>query len=76
MAFGRKAATDSEVYSHKRVQNPLLQQRREEENDKRRRFFLKKVKQASEDKKWESRGEQVILTGPMAPFGRTMLMLT
>ncbi len=59
MASARKAGNEDAVYSHKRALNPLLQRKVGEEQDRRRQAFLKRVRQASDDKKWESRTEQV-----------------
>ncbi|KAL9102783.1 MAG: hypothetical protein Q9163_002101 [Psora crenata] len=42
------------------LQNPLLQRKVGDEQEKRRRSFLRKVRQASDDKRWEARGNQIL----------------
>lgn len=59
MASARKAGTENSVYSHKRAHNPLLYRKASEAQDHRRQVFLKKVKEGSDDRRWESRSEQV-----------------
>ncbi|CAF9914175.1 hypothetical protein IMSHALPRED_001839 [Imshaugia aleurites] len=52
---------DTSNHSCKRAShNPLLQRKPNEEQDRRRHVFLKKVRQVSDDKKWESRSEQIL----------------
>lgn len=60
MASAGETNSDTSKYSYKRAtHNPLLQREPNEEKDRRRQVFLKKVRQVSDDKKWESRSEQV-----------------
>jgi hypothetical protein len=59
MASARSAGTENSIYSHKRAHNPLFHRKASEEQDHRRHIFLKKVKESGEDRKWESRSEQV-----------------
>ena len=60
MASRGQTSSDTSKYSHKRAtQNPLLQCKPSKEEDRKRQVFLKKVRQASDDKKWETRSEQV-----------------
>ena len=60
MASAGQINSDTSKYSYKRAtQNPLLQRQSNEEQDRRRQVFLRKVRQVSDDKKWESRSEQV-----------------
>ncbi len=59
MASARKAGTENSMYSHKRAHNPLFCRKANEAHDHRRQVFLKKVKEGADDRKWESRSEQV-----------------
>ena len=60
MASARQINSDTSKNSYKRAtHNPLLQRQSHGEQDRRRQIFLKKVRQVSDDKKWESRSEQV-----------------
>ncbi|CAD6584413.1 MAG: hypothetical protein ASARMPRED_001755 [Alectoria sarmentosa] len=61
MASRGQTSSDTSKYSHKRAtQNPLLQCKPSKEEDRKRQVFLKKVRQASDDKKWETRSEQIL----------------
>ena len=59
MASARKAGQENAQYSHKCAYNPLFQKKVGEEQESRRRLFLNKVRQGSENTRWESRSEQV-----------------
>lgn len=60
MASTGQTSSDTSKYSYNlATHNPLLQRKPNEEQDRRRQVFLKKVRQVSDDKKWESRSEQV-----------------
>lgn len=60
MASAGQINSDTSKNSYKRAtHNPLLQRQSSGEQDRRRQVFLKKVRQVSDDKKWESRSEQV-----------------
>lgn len=60
MASAGETNSDTLKYSYKRAtHNLLLQRRPDEEKERRQQVFLKKVRQVSDDKKWESRSEQV-----------------
>ena len=59
MAFTGQINSDTSNPYKRATHNPLLQRQSNEEQDRRRQVFLKKVRQASDDKKWESRSEQV-----------------
>lgn len=60
MASTGQTSSDTSKYSYSlATHNPLLQRKPNEEQDRRRQVFLKKVRQVSDDKKWESRSEQV-----------------
>ena len=59
MASARKAVNGNNVYSYKTAGNPLLQRKSSERQDQDRRAYLKRVRQTSDDLKWESRCEQV-----------------
>ena len=60
MASLGQTSSDTSKYSYKRaVNNPLFQRKPYEERNRRRQAFLDKVRQASADKTWESRSEQV-----------------
>lgn len=60
MASAGETNNDTSKSPYKRAtNNPLLQRKTNEAQDRRRRVFLKKVRHASDEKKWESRSEQV-----------------
>lgn len=61
MASAGKSSNDKPLHPQKRVtQNPLLQRKPNEEQDRRRQIYLNKVRQTSDDKKWEARSEQIL----------------
>lgn len=61
MASTGQTSSDTSKYSYNlATHNPLLQRKPNEEQDRRRQVFLKKVRQVSDDKKWESRSEQIL----------------
>ncbi|KAL9073196.1 MAG: hypothetical protein Q9161_003028 [Pseudevernia consocians] len=61
MASAGETNSDTLKYSYKRAtHNHLLQRRPNEEKERRQQVFLKKVRQVSDDKKWESRSEQIL----------------
>lgn len=60
MASTGQMSSDRSKLSYKRATNNLLLQRKpKEEQDRRRQVFLKKVRQVTDDKKWEFRSEEV-----------------
>ena len=60
MASSEKKVYHKSLHAQKRVpQMPFLQRGPDEEQDRRREVFLKKVSQSSDDRRFESRGEQV-----------------
>lgn len=60
MTSAGETKNDTSNYSYNRAtHNPLLQRKSSEEQHRRRHVFLKKVRHVSDDKKWESRSEQV-----------------
>lgn len=61
MALALKVGHDRSSHLRKRAHNPLYHRKPLEEQDRRRQAFLNKVKQAGDDRKWESRSEQVKL---------------
>ena len=60
MASAAHANGDKSKYSGDRAtRSPHMQRKFIEEQDRRRQKFLKKVRQVSDDKKWEFRSAQV-----------------
>ena len=60
MATGAKLSNNKLAPAQNRcMQNPLFKRKSNEDQHQRRQVYLKKVRQVSEDKKWESRSEQV-----------------
>ena len=60
MVSSGQPSSDTLKFPYKRaMNNPLLQRKPHEEQDRRRQVYLEKVRQVSEDKKWETRSEQV-----------------
>ena len=74
MASTRKADNENGSHSHKNAQNPLLQRMAGLEQDRRRQVYLKRVRQTSDDKKWESRSEQVGHNADASRFGEITLI--
>ncbi|KAL2042194.1 hypothetical protein N7G274_004682 [Stereocaulon virgatum] len=61
MASKAKSSNIKSVHSQKRpAQNPLQLPKPVEEQDRRRQVYLKRVRQTSDDKKWEARSEQIL----------------
>ena len=68
MASVRKEGNDKHIPFPKRaMQKYPVKRKPEEEQDRRRQVFLKKVREVSDDKKWESRSEQV-RHSPLPPY--------
>ncbi len=60
MASSEEKIYDRSLHPQKRLpQKPYQQRRPEEEQERRRGAFLTKVRQSSDDRRWESRSEQV-----------------
>ena len=60
MASKHRTVGDTSDRTNKHAtRNPLLQRTTKEGQDRRRRAFLEKVRQVSDEKKWESRSEMV-----------------
>ena len=73
MVSTRKVGDENKYFPPKYAHNPLLQRRAAVEQDRKREVFLKRVRQTSDDKKWESRSEQVGHNGNASPWGTIML---
>ena len=61
MASAYKASHKNPACSKKRTYNPMYQRRPAEERERKQTVYLKKVKDDGDDRRWESRSEQVWL---------------
>lgn len=55
----KRSGSEKDVKSGKRVYKHPVLQRREGEHSRRRQAFLKKVKESSDDERWQTRSDQV-----------------
>ncbi|KAL6714911.1 hypothetical protein ACLMJK_007171 [Lecanora helva] len=60
MAVTRKTSDENRVHSYKYAHNPLLRQKASEKQERTRKMFLEKVRQTSDNKRWELRSEQIM----------------
>ena len=65
MASAYKASHENPACSEKRTYNPMYQRKPAEERERKQKVYLKKVKDDGDDRRWESRSEQVWLSIPL-----------